>query len=280
MRSAILLAFMFSATPAFPQTSGAPLPADFIHGPPNSTRAYEVPPLTLVSVHYGEDGWGYRVDVAPIKNATDGQMASIPKETFDAIVEEILPQKIYGDSVPGISFQSACAVAQTFRRGNATIDLNEVACPGQPIEIFKVNIYLELRANPLLYGNPGTYEKRQVLPGVMLGMRYGADGVACHTDITPIERPLGWDLRRDTIPRDTVAIILRELLADTAYEDIVGPSGAFCMSLCRESMVLRAADVEIDERRMPNRQFEVEGVSIEYNRPDCYPDPNSFGAHK
>jgi len=120
----------------------------------------------------------------------------------------------------------------------------------------------------ILRGRADTYEKFEIRPGITLGVQYGSDGIACHADITPLQRPLDPSWRRDTIPVDTIDSILDELLPTEAYGKRT-PFFVECLSLCMEVWQAKNVTIRIGDRPLP--RLEVEEVEIEFDRPPCPP---------
>jgi hypothetical protein len=114
----------------------------FLLGDANSNRTIEVRPDIGLTAHYGDNGYPISIDIMPRgwPNIRPSEMMTL--DTVDSILDELLPFANYGetDRGPFGGFQSNCAVATSWKRGNALISVNEFACPKDRVMIEKLTI--------------------------------------------------------------------------------------------------------------------------------------------
>ncbi len=122
----------------------------------------------------------------------------------------------------------------------------------------------------LYHGPAGTYEKFEIRPGIILGVRYDADGAASHMDITAVGEPTPPLWRRYPIPLDTINSILDQILPLQAYGQRKQRM-TWCWSYpCHAIFYAQGAMINIAERPL-QPPFEVEDVAIDFGQTPSQP---------
>jgi hypothetical protein len=129
--------FLLAAGAAFPQAAPKDDP---LQGPANTYQKYEIRPGITLGVQYDSDGGACYADITPIHGSIYPSWPpyTIPLDTIDGILDEILPANIYGKRVGFLTSYMSCASMAHLRANGVTIKITE--CPRPRVEVEEVAI--------------------------------------------------------------------------------------------------------------------------------------------
>jgi hypothetical protein len=135
----ILAGFVLLLTAVATLGQGSPKD-DLLHGPANTYEELEIRPGIILGVRYDAGGAASTMNIAPSWRPTGlrWRESTIPRETMDNILNQLLPPETYGKPTRGYLFCFSCPCHGSEQLKGATVWISE--CPIPTDEVVEVVI--------------------------------------------------------------------------------------------------------------------------------------------
>jgi hypothetical protein len=133
MRFLAGIVILLVAGVAFPQSAPEDDP---MRGPANTYQKYEIRPGITLGVQYESDGLACHMDITPLyrPRSDSWPIDTIPLDTINSILDEVLPAKVYGKRVGVFTSYMSCASMAYLRANGVGIKITECPLPRPEVE--------------------------------------------------------------------------------------------------------------------------------------------------